>query len=267
MRVSSDKKNYWDEYHDTDKMYAMGLFLRLTPVEEALQWIKNPEGIAIETEETSANVENGVVKVYRDFFDFSEDEQSYYYKNAFTTTVETMKIILEKWKIILDKKPTFVILKKVADDIIFQEDYRDDIELDFSQAKLTQLALNHLLEPTIKNELFYGGYHLRNSSQNLEMSNQLVGDANVMSFDIKFAKDFTFNHVFFPSSWNENKLREEIIHLFEEERAKDMEVITKCFNKRGTFFILDRPSEEFVWMRLIFNEKLEVVTCYPIFRK
>jgi len=256
---------YWEVFSDNFKMEALGEFLNGIGVNFIENWFENPTEWC--NEEVALDVEGNSVKIYIDRGYGSLEDNMRYYSHALIMSRKKFIKMLRKWYVISVINPTFVIVKKVGDKITFREDYRKNIELDLAKSQLPEITYNHLIKPNIKNDLFYGGYHLRNSSQKLEMSNQLVGDAGVMSFDIRFAKDFTFNHAFFPSSWDKKRLKKEIIQSLKRGKIKELPFFEKFSNENGTFFILDRPSEEYVWMRLICNEKLEVVTCYPIFRK
>jgi len=263
LELSESKDYYWHVYSDNDGMDALGLFLRFVPVDWALNWAKDPGEVGIGTEETCVDLIDGKIKIYHSRSGDSQEEIDYCYEYAFTTTLEKFTEILEKWKEITIKKPHFVIIKHIGEDILFEEDYREEVEFDLSQAKLPEKVLKNICEPKIKNGLFYGGFHLKSDNEQIEMSNKLVADKNILSFDVKFEKDFTFNHAFFPADWDTNRLKRELL----TELRNEAKVTQYLPEKKRNYFIIWELADDMTLMRVILDENLNIITCYPVFRK
>jgi hypothetical protein len=264
----STRKAYSKIYADSVQMNALAVFFNeMAVMVDVCEWVEGGIHPSIATEMVAVEVENDMVRVYEHFFDNTLEQEEYLYENAFITTYDKFMEILRWWKQVQEKDPRYIIIKKINNNFFFEEDYQEQYDMDFSKATLSERSLENISKPKIKDGHFYGGFHLLNKQpeKNIEMKNKLTANENVLSYDIKFANDFTFNHAFFPSDWDKERLKKGILYVLDPDRCSPTDDFEKVSNKNGIFYAIYKVAKGMVDMRVIFNQNLEIISCYPIF--
>jgi hypothetical protein len=211
----------------------------------------------------------GIVNIYTNFenndleYPLSEDI------NKFQIQKDRFIYILEEWIKIKEKQPTFIILKISDTEIIFEEDYREEIAIDKSKLTIKEESIENMFNLKTKDDLFYGGFHLiSENNKDLKLSNKVNDASEVISVDINNEKDLTFNHVSFPENYN----KEDILNKINEKSGRPLYAIKYDKNKNEKLFdyyaaISKDNIKNIVAIRVISNQKNEIVACYPIFEE
>lgn len=177
---------------------------------------------------------------------------------------DKLRKILKQWEEISEGNAKNILVKKEDEDFVFEDSEYGvrggwlrqtravDIEgLSFEKSNI----FNKLKEP------FNGECHyiLQEDLKKSKFINKYCDQKGVVTSDIKFQKDFTVNHVFFPEGLTADDIRQKIIESLGRLTVKKyVEVKDKVFS------FYDRTKEGII-IQTIINNKGEILTAYPIF--
>jgi hypothetical protein len=269
-----NSKSYIYEYTDNSNIQCLGTFLyEIFPwsIEDLISNLKKRNIIFSSTLSSSMYLYDETIEICSDndrtLLDRQLDELPDFDKvSRFVINVDRFIEILEKWKEMLIKQPTFIILKISDTEIIFEEDYREEIALEASKAKTTEKSIENIFNLKTENGLFYGGFHLLDNKMNIK--NSSPNSENVLSIDFEVENDFTFNHALLSNKYN----KEEIIEEITKNEFPYLYAI-KCHNQKDENLFCDYAvsykdkQETGTIIRVLYDKEMKIITAYPIFRR
>jgi len=191
---------------------------------------------------------------YTHIYDAYDDDETFFAK------IKTEKLIemMNQWEEISKKKPKQVFIKKEGENFIFDCSKYESKEM--SKLDLTNLNFTKNNIFNLPKETFNGGFHYipKEKNKSFEIKNKFCDEYGVITGDIKFQKDFTVNHSFFPENWTIDEIKEQIIKSINKSLTeKYVEIEDEIFSFYGY-------SDGAITIQTIVNNKGEILTAYPI---
>ena len=175
--------------------------------------------------------------------------------------------ISEQWKKISKQTSKRICARKEGESFVFKELNCGLCKRDWGKIKEIGLEDLDFEESNIFNEpgeVFNGGFHYILETvlekRNYSLTNKCLGKHCVFTGDIKFAKDFTVNHSFFPKCWTSNEVKNQIVKALDSSKCKYVEVKDKIFSIYGY-------AKKGITIQVLVSDKNEILTAYPIFRE
>ncbi|EKD23280.1 MAG: hypothetical protein ACD_82C00159G0002 [uncultured bacterium] len=253
---------YKEIFHDNTKMHHLGKFFDQVDPSRALNWTKNP--VSSSTEQIGFYIENNNVEIYTKEFYIKPEQYEYYDENKFIMNFHKFIKVLEKWKELTSKKPEFIIIKKINDDVFLEADFCEEKELKLENAVFSDEIINELFKLKTKDGLFCGNFNIKNTKENIKITHSLIDSDETISANITLEKDYTFNHAFFSDNLEIETIENVLKNELKTGTMSFFKNITQFFNKNETYFIakvyiLDAKT------RIILNNNFELISFYPIF--
>jgi len=194
-----------------------------------------------------------------------KDDYTYihdFYENQLFVKIKNNKLIelSNQWQEIDKKNKKMLFIKKKGTSFIFE-----NLKYNWKQAKKIESKFlnfdkSNLLETP--NKIFNGGFHyITKENKNFNLVNKYYDEYKVITSDIKFKEDFTVNHSFFPKEWSIIMVKEKIIE------SLDRSVAERYIMVQDKVFCFYGYSKEGILIQTAINNKKEILTAYPIFRR
>lgn len=260
-------------YYESRRLQYLATFIRELDYSEKHDDVKFLiEGLTNKTLDghmtyyTHMYVEDETVNIYTD------------YKGSLTPGLDeidqfkmsTKKFIelLLKFKEVLHKKPSFIILKIFGDEFSIEEDYHQVRTLEKSKITINEKSIENNFGTKIQKGLINEGFHIINKKQNnIILFNKMVDCKDTVSVNISIDSDFTFNRAMFQDIYTKEDVVKAVIA---QEGAAPYSIIYDDNHKKifHTLAVAQKTSEnKLANIRVLCNEKSEIIAIYPIFRR